>query len=114
MTRVLAIAGREFRSFFSAPLGFVVIAVFLLPRRTYLGTAMAADIIETPQYTAGVSDQQNAFPVNIENQVVTGIGQLLLPPHTDPFLEKNVLPFEFEDGVLPVPRAGQRGLDQTL
>ena len=30
MTRILAIAGREMRSFFSSPLGFVVIAVFML------------------------------------------------------------------------------------
>ncbi len=30
MTRILAISGREFGSFFSSPLGFVVIAIFML------------------------------------------------------------------------------------
>ena len=73
-------------------------------RHAKLGAAMAADVIEPAQRTLAITDQQDGFANHVQDQRVTGLGQLLFARDAHPGSGEEVFLFQREDPVAKIKR----------
>src|SRR5882724_4800140 len=71
--------------------------------------AMPAHIVESPQMTFAIADQQNAFAEHLEYQMIARIGQFLFTASRNPLAAEYVLLFGAEYLRAAIPAGGQSG-----